>query len=214
MSVIAYLRVSTEKQHIENQKDEIRRFAASRSLTIDRWVTETVSGKTQNKDRKLGPLLRRMQSGDTLATRMEQLLEEKQAANNAEEENPEEASYSEDTDRTDAEAEQAEEETPRLVCSIAVLYGKWGNNTAFTPTTEDGVWSADGLSSWLGDYVTPGKDLLLVLDGEDCPFDSGDAAMLQDGSAVTKAAQKLLILDPDNKIYEATPENAEKGEAS
>lgn len=66
MSVIAYLRVSTEKQHIENQKDEIRRFAASRSLTIDRWVTETVSGKTQNKDRKLGPLLRRMQSGDTL----------------------------------------------------------------------------------------------------------------------------------------------------
>lgn len=66
MSVIAYLRVSTEKQHIENQKDEIRRFADSRSLTIDRWVTETVSGKTQNKDRKLGPLLRRMQSGDTL----------------------------------------------------------------------------------------------------------------------------------------------------
>ena len=66
MSVIAYLRVSTEKQHIENQKDEIRRFAASRSLTVDRWVTETVSGKTQNKDRKLGPLLRRMQSGDTL----------------------------------------------------------------------------------------------------------------------------------------------------
>ena len=49
MSVIAYLRVSTERQHIENQKDEIRRFAASRSLTIDRWVTETVSGKTQNK---------------------------------------------------------------------------------------------------------------------------------------------------------------------
>ena len=155
-----------------------------------------------------------LQSGDTLATRMEQLLEEEQAANNAEEENPEEASYSEDTDRTDAEAEQAEEETPRLVCSIAVLYGKWGNNTAFTPTTEDGVWSADGLSSWLGDYVTPGKDLLLVLDGEDCPCDSGDAAMLQDGSAVTKAAQKLLILDPDNKIYEATPENAEEGEAS
>ncbi len=66
MPVIAYLRVSTEKQHIENQKEEIRRFAESRNLTIDRWVTETVSGKTQNKDRKLGPLLRRMNSGDTL----------------------------------------------------------------------------------------------------------------------------------------------------
>lgn len=66
MTVIAYLRVSTGKQHIENQKEEIRKFAAARALTIDHWVTETVSGKTQNKDRKLGPLLRRMHSGDTL----------------------------------------------------------------------------------------------------------------------------------------------------
>lgn len=66
MTVIAYLRVSTGKQHIENQKEEIRRFAEGRNLNIDRWVTETVSGKTQNKDRKLGPLLRRMHSGDTL----------------------------------------------------------------------------------------------------------------------------------------------------
>lgn len=66
MTVIAYLRVSTEKQHIENQKNEIRRFAAGRQLSIDRWVTETVSGKTQGRDRKLGPLLRRMHTGDTL----------------------------------------------------------------------------------------------------------------------------------------------------
>ncbi|WP_294596454.1 recombinase family protein [uncultured Rikenella sp.] len=66
MPVIAYLRVSTDKQHIENQKDEIRRFAQARDLEIDRWVTETVSGKTRNRDRKLGPLLRSMQGGDTL----------------------------------------------------------------------------------------------------------------------------------------------------
>lgn len=66
MSVIAYLRVSTDKQHIENQKEAILRFARTRELTIDRWVTETVSGKTSDRDRKLGPLLRRMQSGDTL----------------------------------------------------------------------------------------------------------------------------------------------------
>lgn len=66
MSVIAYLRVSTEKQHIENQMNEIKRFAESRGLTIDRWVTDTVSGKTRNKDRKLGSLLRHMRSGDTL----------------------------------------------------------------------------------------------------------------------------------------------------
>lgn len=66
MTVIAYLRVSTEKQHIENQQEEIRRFAAGKGLQIDKWVTETVSGKKQDKDRKLGPLLKRMKSGDTL----------------------------------------------------------------------------------------------------------------------------------------------------
>lgn len=66
MDVIAYLRVSTGKQHIENQKEEIRRFAQARELNIDRWITETVSGKTQDKDRKLGPLLRQMGSGDIL----------------------------------------------------------------------------------------------------------------------------------------------------
>lgn len=159
-----------------------------------------------------------LQNGDTLATRMEQLLEEQAAAEAEEEEETSDvASEAEDTEESDEETvatEPEQEETPKQVCSIGVLYGKWGNDTTFTPEAEDGVWNADGLSSWLGDYVTPGKDLLLVLDGEDCPFDSGDAAMLQDGSAVTEAAQKLLILNPDNKIYTATSESAEESEAS
>lgn len=64
--VIGYLRVSTGKQHPANQKDEIRRFAESRELTIDKWVTEVVSGKTRERDRKLGTLLRKMKRGDTL----------------------------------------------------------------------------------------------------------------------------------------------------
>lgn len=64
--VIGYLRVSTGKQHPANQKDEIRRFAESRALTIDKWVTEVVSGKTRERDRKLGTLLRSMKRGDTL----------------------------------------------------------------------------------------------------------------------------------------------------
>lgn len=64
--VIGYLRVSTGKQHPANQKDEIRRFAESRALTIDKWVTEVVSGRTRERDRKLGTLLRSMKRGDTL----------------------------------------------------------------------------------------------------------------------------------------------------
>lgn len=64
--IVAYLRISTGKQHLANQQDEIRRFAESRNLTIDRWVTEVVSGKKTEKDRKLGALLKRLKTGDTL----------------------------------------------------------------------------------------------------------------------------------------------------
>ncbi len=64
--IVAYLRVSTEKQHLENQQDEIRRFAQGRGLHIDRWVRETASGRKRGCDRKLGELLRRLRPGDTL----------------------------------------------------------------------------------------------------------------------------------------------------
>lgn len=64
--IIGYLRVSTEKQNPENQRDEIRRFAEEKSLAVDSWVVETVSGKIAHKKRKLGRLLRKMNKGDTL----------------------------------------------------------------------------------------------------------------------------------------------------
>ena len=64
--IIGYLRVSTEKQNPENQRDEIRRFAQEKVFQIDCWVVETVSGKITHKKRKLGRLLRKMNKGDTL----------------------------------------------------------------------------------------------------------------------------------------------------
>ena len=45
--VIAYLRVSTEKQFLANQKEEIMRFAEKNGLSIDKWYTETVSGSVR-----------------------------------------------------------------------------------------------------------------------------------------------------------------------
>lgn len=64
--VIAYLRVSTEKQHLENQQLEIKKFAENRGIKVDKWVTEVVSGKTKRNERRLGLLVKRLKKGDTL----------------------------------------------------------------------------------------------------------------------------------------------------
>lgn len=63
---IGYIRVSTEKQNPDNQREEIRRFAEEKSFEIDDWITETVSGKTRYRKRKLGRVLRKLKAGDTL----------------------------------------------------------------------------------------------------------------------------------------------------
>lgn len=39
-----YIRVSTEKQTVENQRFEILRFAQQQGLTVDGWIEETISG--------------------------------------------------------------------------------------------------------------------------------------------------------------------------
>ncbi|MBQ7773531.1 MAG: recombinase family protein [Bacteroidales bacterium] len=64
--VIAYLRVSTGRQNPDNQMDEIKRFTSQKNIIVDKWVTETVSGKTANSERRLGYILRRMKKDDTL----------------------------------------------------------------------------------------------------------------------------------------------------
>lgn len=64
--IVGYVRVSTGKQHPENQKDEISRYAESNSYIIDKWVIEVVSGSKAAKGRSLGSLLRRLRKGDTI----------------------------------------------------------------------------------------------------------------------------------------------------
>mgnify|MGYP000431217231 FL=1 len=64
--VVAYLRVSTEKQFLANQREELLRFAEKNGLQIDKWYTETVSGSGRSKDRKVSGVLNRMQRGDSL----------------------------------------------------------------------------------------------------------------------------------------------------
>lgn len=64
--VAAYLRVSTDKQTVLNQKSEVINFCRRQELQITMWCTETVSGTKKEAERELGPLLNKLQQGDIL----------------------------------------------------------------------------------------------------------------------------------------------------
>ncbi len=62
----AYLRVSTDKQSIENQQFEILKSANQRTIQIHQWIEETISGTKGFQDRSLGQLISTLTSSDTL----------------------------------------------------------------------------------------------------------------------------------------------------
>lgn len=64
--VIAYLRVSTTRQHLENQRGEINRYTLLKGIKVDRWITDTISGKTDCSKRNLGKVLKQLKTGDIL----------------------------------------------------------------------------------------------------------------------------------------------------
>lgn len=52
-----YIRVSTDKQTVENQRYEIVHFALKNNFKIDGWIEETISGTKAYDKRRLGELL-------------------------------------------------------------------------------------------------------------------------------------------------------------
>jgi len=64
--VYAYVRVSTEAQSFSSQKYEINKWAEKQCITIDCWITESVSGTVPIEKRKLGRALKRMKKDDLL----------------------------------------------------------------------------------------------------------------------------------------------------
>ena len=61
-----YIRVSTDKQTVDNQRFEIERFCMKNSLKIDEWIEETISGGKTPDKRLLGSLLEEVKSGDLI----------------------------------------------------------------------------------------------------------------------------------------------------
>lgn len=64
--IYGYLRVSTDKQSLENQKFEINRYCNKENISVDRWVTETISGTKNFEERKLGKLIKKLNKDDVL----------------------------------------------------------------------------------------------------------------------------------------------------
>lgn len=61
-----YIRVSSDKQTVENQRFEINQFCQQEGLTIDGWIEETVSGTRTYTKRRLGKLIRQVGEGDII----------------------------------------------------------------------------------------------------------------------------------------------------
>ena len=64
--IFAYLRVSTDKQSVENQRFELLKYADSKKLQIDSWIEETISSTKSIQDRKLGQTIGLMKENDLL----------------------------------------------------------------------------------------------------------------------------------------------------
>ncbi|CEN54086.1 master DNA invertase Mpi family serine-type recombinase [Capnocytophaga canis] len=64
--IYGYIRVSTDKQTVENQRFEINQFCERQEMIVEKWIEETISGAKNIEDRKLGKLLKRMKKGDIL----------------------------------------------------------------------------------------------------------------------------------------------------
>lgn len=64
--VYGYIRVSTDRQTVENQRFEIKRFAQQQNLQVDGWLEETISGTKSYTKRGLGRLLKKVRKGDLI----------------------------------------------------------------------------------------------------------------------------------------------------
>jgi len=64
--IFGYIRVSTDKQTIENQRFEINNFCERNGIVVDVWIDETISGSKDIEKRKLGALLGKLKANDIL----------------------------------------------------------------------------------------------------------------------------------------------------
>lgn len=64
--IYGYIRVSSDKQTVENQRFEIQNFCKAHGMSVDGWIEETISGTKSFDKRLLGQLLKKVGKGDCI----------------------------------------------------------------------------------------------------------------------------------------------------
>ena len=64
--IYGYIRVSSDKQTVENQRFEINNFCRRENIKIDGWMEETISGTKSYDKRQLGRLLNKVRKDDLI----------------------------------------------------------------------------------------------------------------------------------------------------
>lgn len=64
--VYGYIRVSSDRQTVENQRFEVNKFCEGKGIKIDGWIAETISGTKNYDKRELGKLLKHVKNGDLI----------------------------------------------------------------------------------------------------------------------------------------------------
>ena len=64
--IYGYIRVSTDKQTVENQRYEINEFCKKNDLIVNQWIEEVISGTKKLSERKLDKLIKKMKKNDIL----------------------------------------------------------------------------------------------------------------------------------------------------
>lgn len=64
--IYGYIRVSSDKQTVENQRFEINNFCRRQGMQVEGWISETISGTKSYSKRALGKLLRHVKKDDLI----------------------------------------------------------------------------------------------------------------------------------------------------
>ncbi|MCL2792788.1 MAG: master DNA invertase Mpi family serine-type recombinase [Spirochaetaceae bacterium] len=64
--IYGYIRVSTDRQTLDNQRFEIEQFCLKNNIVIDQWIEETISGSQSPEKRMLGALLAAAKPNDLI----------------------------------------------------------------------------------------------------------------------------------------------------